>query len=99
MGTLFTLPVIQVDEVGELLQWAAQNHIQTIATSAKARQSLRQAIVQKPTLLLLGSEGEGLPPSLLSAADQQITIPISGSATSLNLAVAAAILIYELSQK
>jgi TrmH family RNA methyltransferase len=98
MGTLFTLPVIQVDEIEELLHWTGRNQIQTIATSAKAHQSLRQTAVQKPALLLLGSEAEGLPADILSITDQQITIPMSGTTTSLNLAVAAAILMYELSQ-
>lgn len=96
MGTLFTLPVVQVDELIELLDWAARNALQTIATSAKARQPVRQAAVRRPALLLLGSEGEGLPPETVTAADLQLTIPMRGSATSLNLAVAAGILLYEL---
>jgi TrmH family RNA methyltransferase len=45
--------------------------------------------------LLLGSEGEGLPPNILAAADLQLTIPMRGTATSLNLAIAAGILMYE----
>jgi TrmH family RNA methyltransferase len=97
MGTLFTLPLVQVDKIDRLLEWAAQNTIQTIATSAKAQQSIRDTAVQTPTLLLLGSEGEGLPANILSAANHQIKIPMTGTATSLNLAVAAGILLYELS--
>jgi TrmH family RNA methyltransferase len=98
MGTLFTLPVVQVDRIEELLQWAARNNIQTIATSAKASQSFQETAVTYPALLLLGSEAEGLPANFLTAADHQITIPMKGTTTSLNLAVAAAILMYELTK-
>jgi len=99
MGTLFTLPIIQVDQIEDLLQWTAQNNLQTIATSAKARQPLRETAVNYPALLILGSEGEGLSSNVLAAADQQITIPMTGTVTSLNLAIATAILLYELSKQ
>jgi len=47
-------------------------------------------------MLVMGSERHGLPPDVLAAADEVVTIPMSGSVTSLNLAVATALLIYEL---
>jgi TrmH family RNA methyltransferase len=98
MGTLFTLPIVQVDHIRDVLEWANHNKVQTIATSAKAQQSIRETAVLRPALLLLGSEGEGLPPDILAAADLQITIPMTGTTTSLNLAIAAGILMYELSK-
>ncbi len=97
MGTLFTLSIVQVHHINHLLEWAAQNDIQTIATSAKAKQSIREMTAKFPALLLLGNEGEGLPTPILAAANHQIKIPMSGAATSLNLAIAAGILLYELS--
>ena len=96
MGSLFTIPLAQTENPGNLFRWAAQNQMQTIATSAKATQSLRQTAVRRPILLILGSEGEGLPATILSAADLQLTIPMQGTTTSLNLAIAAGILLYEL---
>lgn len=99
MGTLFTMSLVQVDHIKELLDWAARNKIQTVATSAKARQAVRDTSPHFPALLLLGSEAEGLPADILAAADHDITIPMSGTATSLNLAIAAGILLYELSSK
>jgi RNA methyltransferase, TrmH family len=98
MGTLFTLSIVQVDHTRDLLHWAARHNLQTIATSARAEHSIRETAVGRPALLLLGSEGEGLAPEILSAADLQLTIPMHGSATSLNLAVAAGILMYELTK-
>jgi TrmH family RNA methyltransferase len=99
MGTLFTLPVVQVDDLDELLEWAARNKLQTAATSAKAVEAVRETVLQFPAVLLLGSEAEGLPAAVVAAADHQITIPMSGTATSLNLAIAAGILLYELNSK
>jgi 23S rRNA (guanosine2251-2'-O)-methyltransferase len=45
--------------------------------------------------LLFGGEGEGLPPSLVAAADVTVSIPMSGAVESLNVSVAAAVMIYE----
>jgi tRNA G18 (ribose-2'-O)-methylase SpoU len=56
----------------------------------------QHAPYQFPALLLLGSEGEGLPASILSQADLQVAIPMSGTASSLNVAVSAGILLYAL---
>jgi tRNA G18 (ribose-2'-O)-methylase SpoU len=48
-----------------------------------------------PLAILLGSEGTGLPADLLDAADLRVAIPMTGTAESLNLAVAAGVLLYE----
>jgi tRNA G18 (ribose-2'-O)-methylase SpoU len=52
-----------------------------------------------PLALLLGSEGTGLPADLLEAADLRVAIPMTGTAESLNLAVAAGILLYEVRRR
>lgn len=97
MGSLFHLPIAQAEDIDGLLAWASARGISSVATSAHARRSFRAAAYRYPLLVLLGSEGEGLPAAVIAAADQAVTIPISGSASSLNLAVAAGILLYELS--
>jgi TrmH family RNA methyltransferase len=97
MGSLFHLPVAQVEDASGLLNWASARGINSVATSAHARRSFREVEYRFPLLLLLGSEGEGLPAAVIEAADQAVAIPMSGSASSLNLAVAAGILLYELS--
>ena len=52
-----------------------------------------------PLAVLFGSEGAGLPADLLAAADTQVAIPMTGTAESLNLAVAAGILLYEVRRR
>lgn len=53
----------------------------------------------QPVALLFGTEKEGLSPALLSAADELISIPMKGFTESLNISVAAAIILQELSQR
>ena len=47
------------------------------------------------TLIVLGSEGQGLPPALVESADMRVSIPMTPPVESLNVAVAAALLVYE----
>ncbi|GAB4155366.1 MAG: RNA methyltransferase [Candidatus Promineifilaceae bacterium] len=95
MGSLFTVPLCQVDHLATALAWARQHGVQIVATSARAAQVYWDAVYQPPTLFLMGSERHGLNPAALAAADLRVTIPMQGSVTSLNLAVATSLLLYE----
>jgi RNA methyltransferase, TrmH family len=96
MGTLFRVPVVQVDTMARVWAWAEQHDLFAIATSARAADNFWEAPYRFPALLLLGSEGEGLPAEVIQRADLAVAIPMQGTATSLNLAVAAGLLLYEL---
>jgi tRNA G18 (ribose-2'-O)-methylase SpoU len=69
------------------------------ATSARGSVTCWQADLTPPIAILLGSEGTGLPDDLLAAADLKVAIPMTGTAESLNLAVAAGILMYEVRRR
>ena len=94
MGALFTVPVATTS-VRDFLAWAVARGLCVAATSARARVSCWDAAWQLPLVLLLGSEGTGLPDDLVAAADVRVAIPMTGTAESLNLAVAAGVLLYE----
>ncbi|MCB8942247.1 MAG: RNA methyltransferase [Ardenticatenaceae bacterium] len=96
MGTLFTVPIGHTPDADSLFQWAQQQQIQTIATSARGTADFQHAPYHLPALLLLGSEREGLPAAILAQADLQVAIPMHGTASSLNVAVSAGILLYTL---
>jgi TrmH family RNA methyltransferase len=96
MGTVFTIPIVHVSDATILFQWANRCQIQRIATSARGTADFRYAPYQLPALLLLGSEREGLPTTILAQADLQIAIPMQGVASSLNVAVSAGIVLYTL---
>lgn len=98
MGTLFSVPMASAPDTATLLAWARTRGLHTVATSAKATGDYRRTVYHYPALLLLGSEGAGLDAATMSAADCAVTIPMRGTASSLNLAVAAGLLLYELTR-
>lgn len=96
MGTLYSMPFTQLADSHDLFEWATSKGLQTIATTAKSGTPYRQVSYRRPSLLMLGSEKEGLDDSVLNSADQIVTIPMRGRASSLNLAAATAIILFEM---
>lgn len=95
MGSLFAVPVTHAGTAGEFLDWAGGHRIQVLATSGRAGADLWHTSYRPPLALLFGSEGDGLPGDLLDRATASVRIPMTGTAESLNLAVAASVLLYE----
>jgi len=69
--------------------------IETSALVPRDGRSLFAADFTKPSALILGSEGAGLPDDLLQQVDQRLTIPMRQPVESLNVGVAAALVLYE----
>jgi TrmH family RNA methyltransferase len=67
-----------------------------VGTHLEAREDYRAVRYRAPTLLLMGSEGPGLSPGLEAACTRLVKIPMAGRLDSLNLAVAAALVLYEI---
>ena len=99
MGALFTLPVAHAATPAEFFGWAAAVGVTVVTTSARAGQIFWDASYPRPLALLLGAEGAGLPSEVLARGDRQVQIPMSGTAESLNLAVAAGLLLYEVNRQ
>jgi RNA methyltransferase, TrmH family len=95
MGALFAVPVARAADPAEFFAWAAGAGVSVITTSARAERSFWEAGYPRPLALLLGAEGAGLPDDVLAAGDAQVRIPMTGTADSLNLAVAAGLLLYQ----
>ena len=95
MGALFSTPVVRADTVAEFFAWATDRGVTVVTTSAKAQASFWEARYARPLAILLGAEGSGLPAEVLAAGDLQVRIPMTGTAESLNLAVAAGLLLYQ----
>jgi TrmH family RNA methyltransferase len=96
MGAVFSVEIARVPSSEVLFHWSRQAGLQTIATSAKADALYSEVTYRLPALLMLGSEGDGLPRHVIETADLAVTIPMAGRASSLNLAVAAGLLLYEM---
>jgi TrmH family RNA methyltransferase len=93
---VFTVPLARVTAV-ELTAWTRSHAVRVIGTSPSAPSSYREHGYARPLLLLMGSERDGLSPDERALCDELVRIPMAGSVDSLNLAVAAGILLYEAS--
>lgn len=99
MGALFWYPVTQVS-FPEFATWSKQNRYRIYGSSAHGSQEINAITkFESPVILLLGSERAGLTEEQIAVCDSLIRLPMYGRATSLNLSVAAGILLYEMSQK
>jgi TrmH family RNA methyltransferase len=98
MGALFWKPVVQTGFT-DFLAWARAAGTRVIGTSARAETDYRSFDPDGPWILLLGSEQKGLAPEQLAACDARISLPMRGRVSSLNLAVAAGILLYQFTSK
>jgi RNA methyltransferase, TrmH family len=98
-GSLFSVRVAHATSMDEVWAWAHRHKVHTVATSSKAEHSYWQAQYPLPVLFLLGNEHEGLPQAALDAADQRVTIPMWGKMSSLNIAVTAGLLLYEIRRR
>jgi TrmH family RNA methyltransferase len=99
MGAVFSVPVAHVRQPGEFFGWAKAHGLSVATTSAHADGDHWTTDYPLPLALLLGSEGNGLPPDLLARGDLRVRIPMVGTAHSLNLAVAAGVLLYEVRRR
>lgn len=95
MGSLFSVPVCRVDGLDAAISWARDQEASVVTTSAHATLPYTDADYHLPALVVFGSEATGLSEEQRSQADIDVGIPMRGSVTSLNLAVAAGIVIFE----
>lgn len=95
MGSAFRLPVWSGPTYEETLAWCRRHQIQTICADVHATASYDQVDWKQPSALILGPESTGLTKEEIAAADHGVKIPMRSAAESLNVAVAAGVLLYE----
>lgn len=93
-GSLFRTPLIKVP-LAETLSRLKETGVRVLATSSHKGRPLPEADFTGRAMVVIGNEGAGVPPEILSAADQVITIPHSARVESLNAGIAASIVLYE----
>ena len=94
MGSGLRLPIARAD-IGDVLRGIRAAGVQSSALVPRGGRSLFETDFQQPSALILGSEGAGLPADLLLQVDRRITIPMQHPVESLNVGVAAALVLYE----
>ena len=95
MGAHFWKPIARAS-FSEFSSWAKELNYQVYGSTSRGSSDYKKIRAEKPFVLLMGSEREGLSRDQLALCDEVLGMPMRGRTTSLNLAVAAGILLYSL---
>ncbi|MBG0787836.1 MAG: RNA methyltransferase [Anaerolineaceae bacterium] len=95
MGAIFSLALASASWE-DFQAWEKQQGAQLVGTSDHGATDYQQIQYQRPLILLMGSERHGLPDEMMAACDHLARIPMAGRSDSLNLAVATAVMLYEI---
>ncbi|NOU90071.1 RNA methyltransferase [Paenibacillus sp. LMG 31460] len=98
MGSMYHLPIVEADLL-ELLPRARERGVRLVTTSLQAQRSCYDTDLRQPTWLILGNEAKGVSPEVAAQSDVQVIIPMQGKAESLNVAMAATVLLFEASRQ
>ncbi len=98
-GAWFNLSKQSHPDLNQLIKNYQTQGVQVIATRLDATKTFWEIDFTQPSLILLGNEGAGLSPELSSLADESVTIPLAPGVESLNVAIAAALLLYEVQRQ
>jgi RNA methyltransferase, TrmH family len=93
-GSLFRLPLVAAT-AEECVSRLRESGIRVLTTAVRDALPAHRTDLAGPTALIIGNEGNGVPPELAALADAAITISCPGPVESLNASVAAAVLLYE----
>jgi TrmH family RNA methyltransferase len=97
-GSILRLPIGLADNVVSLLRRFRDRGVTIVAADAHRGLPLRGTKLPRPALLVLGAEAAGVPPSLDPLIDLRLRIPLAEPVESLNVAMSAAVILYEASQ-
>ncbi len=95
MGSALRLPTASSANLDEATAEARRRGCRIVAAVPRDGLSIFDADLTGPIAILVGGEGQGLPPAMVDAADERVTIPMEAPVESLNAAVAAALILYE----
>jgi TrmH family RNA methyltransferase len=99
-GSVFAMPVVRVPAPSLVLDWVAEVRavgvpVRVVGTDESGRFDVAEHDLTGPTLLVVGNETTGMSTAWREACDVVVRIPIGGSASSLNAANAATVVLYE----
>jgi len=95
MGSIFAVPLVRASRQ-DFLQWRARWRGDVVGTHLAGSEDFRSAAYRGPRLLVMGSEGPGMSPEMAGACSRLVKIPMAGRLDSLNLAVATALVLYQI---
>lgn len=96
MGSVFHIPVIQVDSLSEYAQLLKNRKITIIGTSLEGDFLWQRQSIKPPYAIVMGNESKGISYEMSQLCDILLKIPILGNAESLNVSTAAGIILYDI---
>ncbi len=99
MGGTFRLPIAARGALPDVIAAAHQQDVRLVVAVPHGGTPLPAIDLRRPVALVLGREGGGVSETALAAADERVTIPMRAPVESLNVAIAAALLLYEASRQ
>lgn len=97
-GALNNIPVARVKSIMKALEFLKDSGLKIMSASEKGDNKISAADLSGPAVLVIGSEDRGISPEILEITDTHLSIPMSGSTESLNVSVAAGILLYKIAE-
>jgi 23S rRNA (guanosine2251-2'-O)-methyltransferase len=94
-GALYHLPVCKVDNLQQALQFLRDSGFTVLAATEHATHNYTEVDMTAPTAIVMGSEEKGIYEGNLRICSHQVRIPMSGVIESLNVSVAAGVMLYE----
>lgn len=98
-GAVEYVPVARVTNIAQTIEYLKKNNIWVIGTDQSGREAFYEADLKGALALVVGSEGEGMGKLVTEKCDIVVNIPMKGKISSLNAAVAGAIVMYEISRQ
>lgn len=95
MGSILRLPLVLITDFAGFIRKCKQKGYQTAATVLTGEKTHFDVDLKKPTVVVLGQEGAGLPQEIMADVDLLVRIPMAETIESLNVATAAAVILYE----
>jgi 23S rRNA (guanosine2251-2'-O)-methyltransferase len=95
-GAVFNIPICKVSHIKDAIYYLQGSGINVVAATEKCDQSIYETELNKPTALIMGSEGRGINPSVLKIVNDKAKLPMFGSIGSLNVSVACGAFLYEI---
>ena len=95
VGALHTLPVCKTDNLAATLRYLKESGLSVVAVTEHTDRLYTKADLTQPLALVMGSEEKGIFPANLEQCNERVCIPMTGVIESLNVSVAAGVLIYE----
>lgn len=95
MGSAFRMPVVEGVHLNEACHWATGQGMTTLALDVRGNKSYTDVDWRRPSMVIFGSEAHGLSSDELGRVDQSIVIPMEREVESLNLSVAAGVVLFE----